>query len=69
MVRFAGYDETENKNIYWKHARAARLFAAGFDTISIAMDMKITEALALKYVAIGNSYFFGLPSPYQTEAR
>jgi hypothetical protein len=69
MVPYAGFDPTEEIRIHWRHARAAKLFACGFDTLSIAMDLKTTEDRALKYVSIGRSHFLGLPSPYEGERQ
>jgi hypothetical protein len=65
MVPFAGYDPTEDAKISPRAVKAAKMFEAGFDTISIKMTMGITEAQALRLVSIGRSHFLGLPSPYQ----
>jgi hypothetical protein len=41
------------------------LFECGFDTLEIAVCLKITEAEALKQVSSQRSAKLGLPSPYE----
>lgn len=69
LVRFAGYDQTEDQNAPGRAVRAYKLFLSGFDTFEVARIMRISEAYSLKLVSVGRSHMLGLPVPYAEAGR
>lgn len=69
MVRFAGYDETEEALEVLSPFAAHRLFKSGMDTLTIAEWHTLKEAHVQELVSRGRSLARGLPSPYPSRER